>query len=174
MMRARAFLFANAVLLSTANLVPVSATSGMAPPADFTAFTKAADAVVVGRYVGSSNRTAKAEANSFAMPLTDMRFALSTSVKSDARMTASNEIVVTTSGSQTNELPAAFEPGQEYVLYLKWNEPYQTWGFSYGLSGSYKVVGNDAVPMNPKTELVKRHGHLSRAQLVERTTAALR
>lgn len=140
----------------------------IAPPADFKAFSNRADLIVVGTYTGATERIWTQETR-FKKVLTDMHFTITSVAKADSVhfQKAADSVDVTTDGTADNEFTKGLTRGQEYVLFLRWVEPFQTYGLSHGLAGAYKIVGGEAISLWPQTELAQRHGRLSQAQLLD-------
>jgi hypothetical protein len=148
--------------------------SVLAPPPDFKAFSNSADVIVVGTLVGTTKRVRK---NQFGFPatITDHRFAIKSEVKTDGRRPDPETIVMSTSDGPTGqEIAAAFESGQDYVLFLAWVEDFKIYSPIYGLAGAYHVQSGEAQPLEPKTALVQKHGRLSMTQLVALAKTASR
>jgi len=138
----------------------------LAPPADFKVFTRDANLIVVGTYTGATERIWPRETR-FKKVLTDMHFTITDVVKTDAHFKGLDLVDATTDGTADNEITKALTSGQQYVVFLKWVEPFQTYSLNYGLAGGYKIVGGEAVSMWPQTQLAQRHGRLSQAQLLD-------
>lgn len=143
-------------------LPPAMRASVIAPPSDFRTFTNQADVVVVGTFTGTTER--QWDEGRFKKTLIDLHFDVDTRLKTDLRSNGKASIVATTDTPQEVDVKL-FTPGKQYVLFLKWDEHFQIYSLSYGLSGAYAAEGDKAVPMSPNTELVKRHGNLSQTQL---------
>ena len=139
----------------------------LAPPPDFKVFARNTDLIVVGTYTGATERVWTKETR-YKKVLTDMHFKIAEVLKADgAHFKGIDSVDATTDGTADNEITKALTPGQQYVVFLKWVEPFQTYSLNYGLAGGYKIIGGEAVSMRPETHLVQRHGKLSPAQLVE-------